>query len=73
MSIDSRRAEIAPAASSAAQVVGSRSTGRALQTRGMCPQSLYKEYISLSYLFSFIAERGESSRSRAASTTFNRW
>ena len=68
----SRRAEIAPAISSATQVVCVRSTGRGLQTRGPCQRSLYKECISLIYPSKFIAERGRSSRWRAAPTMFNR-
>ena len=53
---DSRRAKSVQAATSVTQVVGVRSTGRAEQTRGVCPRSLYKEYGS--YHFTFIAERG---------------
>ena len=52
--------EIAPAATSTAQVVCVRSTGRALHTRVVCPPSLYKDYNS--YHFTFIAERKEISR-----------
>ena len=39
------------------------STGRAWQTRGVCPQSLFNE--NSTYHFTFIAERGELSRWRA--------
>ena len=55
-----RRAKSAQAAISLAQIVCARSIGRAEQTRGVCPRSLYKEYSS--YHFTFIAECGVLSR-----------
>ena len=56
-----RLAKIVQAASPAVQVVCVRSTGRVLQTQGVCPRSLYKGYHSFSWPFKCVAKRGKSS------------
>ena len=62
----SRRAKSAQAATFVARVDCACNTGRVEQTRGVCPQSVFKEYSS--YHFTFIAKRGEILSWRA---TFN--